>query len=256
MQESRSLLYEMIGNGVCPDSFTCQIIMEGYVKEGRLLSALNLTVELQRFGILIPHDIYGHLMVKLCQENRPFAAKSLLERISSHGYVPDIVVYNELIESLCKCNHVPEALDLKSEMVTKNIKPNLDTYLALISCLSKISRSIDGESLVEEMVRFGVPPDTAICRALVSGYCKERDVLKAESLLGFFAKEFQIFDTESYNAVVKVLSENADVASLMQIQDRMQKVGYAPNSLTCKFVIDGLWKATMLVKLKPNMECV
>jgi len=115
---------------------------------------------------------------------------------------------------------------------------------------------VDGESLMEEMVKSGVAPDLAICRALINGYCKERDIYKAESLLGFFAKEFQIFDTGSYNTLVKALSENADVATLMDLQDRMQKVGFAPNSLTCKFVIHGLWKATALDKKKLNVECM
>ena len=256
MQESRSLLYEMIGNGVLPDSFTCRVIVEGFGKEGRLLSALNLVSELQRFGVPISNDIYDYLVVKLCQENRPFAAKSLLERISQYGYVPDIDVYNELIESLCKCNYVAEALALKSEILNNNIKPNLVTYRALIGCVCKINRTMEGESLMEEMVKSGVPADQAICRELINGYCKEMDINRAESLLGFFAKEFQIFDIESYNALVKVLSENADVATLMELQDRMQKVGFAPNSLTCRFVIHGLWKATTLDKNKLNVECM
>ena len=224
--------------------------------KSKLLSALKLLLELQRFEIPISADIYEYLVVKLCEENRPFAAKSLLERISQNGYVPDIDVYNELILSLCKCNYVAEALALKAEMVNKNIKPNLVTYRALIDCLCKINKSKEGEYVMKEMVKFGVPPDTAICKALINGYCKEMDINRAESLLGFFAREFQIFDTESYNAFVKVLSENADVATLMELQDRMQKVGFAPNNLTCKFVIDGLWKATTLDKNKLNLECM
>ena len=55
---------------------------------------------------------------------------------------------------------------------------------------------------MKEIVKFGVPPNTAICRALIKGYCKEMDINRAESLLGFFVREFQIFDTESYNALV------------------------------------------------------
>ena len=59
-----------------------------------------------------------------------------------------------------------------------------------------------GEYVMKEMVKFGVPPDIAICKALTNGYCKEMDINGVELLLGFFAKEFQIFHTESYNTLV------------------------------------------------------
>ena len=61
---------------------------------------------------------------------------------------------------------------------------------------------MEDEYVIKEMVKFGVPPDIAICKALTNGYCKEMDINRAKLLLGFFAKEFQAFHTESYNALV------------------------------------------------------
>ena len=61
---------------------------------------------------------------------------------------------------------------------------------------------MEGEYVIKEMVKVGVPPNIAICTALTNGYCKEMDINRVESLLGFFAREFQIFHTESYNALV------------------------------------------------------
>ena len=61
---------------------------------------------------------------------------------------------------------------------------------------------MEGEYVMKEMVKFGVPPNIAICKALTNGYCKEMDINGAKLLLGFFAKEFQVFHTESYNALV------------------------------------------------------
>ena len=187
-------------------------------------------------------------MVALCRANHPFAAKSLLERISQDGYVADIVICNELIESLCKYDYVAEALVLKVNMLHINIKPNLSTYRALIDCLCRMNRTSEGESLMREMVESGLSPDPVMCRALVNGYCLESNAAKAESLLEFFAKEFQVFDTESYNALAKVFSEEGDVAKLLDLQDRMQKVGFLPNSLTCKYVVHGLWKVQEMEK--------
>ncbi|XP_038717813.1 pentatricopeptide repeat-containing protein At5g40400 isoform X2 [Tripterygium wilfordii] len=246
MQESRSLLLDMIGYGIDPDHFTCHVIVEGYWKQGKLLSALNLIVELQRFGVSISSDTYDYLLVSLCQEDRPFAARSLLARISQDGYVPKLEIFNELIESFCKCDCVMDAILLKAEMVSANVKPNLTTYRALISCLCRISKSKEAESLMVEMLENGMHADSFICRVLICGYCKERDTKKAELLLKFFSKEFQIFDTESYNAVLRNYCEVGDVPRVMELQERMLKLGFAPNSVSCKYMIHGLCKAMEL----------
>ena len=71
----------MIGNGVCLDSFTCRVVVEGHRNKSKLLSALKLLSELQGFEIPIFVDFYEYLVVKLCEENRPIATRSLLERI-------------------------------------------------------------------------------------------------------------------------------------------------------------------------------
>ncbi|XP_021891979.1 pentatricopeptide repeat-containing protein At5g40400, partial [Carica papaya] len=242
MAESRSLLYEMIGNGFYPDDFTCWTLVEGYAREGRLLSALNLVVELQRFRVSITRDIYDYLIVSLCNEDRPFAAKSLLERISHNGYMPKLEICNELIGSFCKNDSVTDALYLKAEMENWRTKANLVTYRVLISCLCRLCRNAEAESLMEEMLESGLLPDLQICRDLIKGYCKGFNVDKAESLLCFFAKEFHIFDNESYNTLARIFSELGDVPKLMQLQEGMLKLGFTPNSLTCKYLIQGLWK--------------
>ena len=46
---------------------------------------------------------------------------------------------------------------------------------------------MEGEYVMKEMVKW---------------YKKEMNINRAESLLGFFARELQIFDTKSYNAFV------------------------------------------------------
>ncbi|WJX65280.1 hypothetical protein P8452_49961 [Trifolium repens] len=105
------------------------------------------------------------------------------------------------------------------------MKLNLTTYKAIISCLCRVKRTSEAESLLEEMVSLGTLPDLEIKRALINGYCEENDVGKAVSLLKFFAKKFQVYDTESYNSIVKVFCEVGNVAELMELQDKLVKIG-------------------------------
>jgi pentatricopeptide repeat protein len=112
--------------------------------------------------------------------------------------------------------------------------------------LCRIKRTSEAENLLEEMVSLGILPDLEIKRALITGYCEENDVDKAVSLLKFFAKEFQVYDTESYNVIAKVFCEVGNVVELMELQDKLVKIGFVPNSLTCKYVIRGLQKGMEL----------
>ncbi|KAK2367877.1 pentatricopeptide repeat-containing protein [Trifolium repens] len=84
------VLHGMIGIGIQTDSVTCRIVFQGYAKEGKLLSALNMVEELHRFGIKIPKNLYDYLLVALCKEGRPFAAQCFLIRMSQDGFVPQI----------------------------------------------------------------------------------------------------------------------------------------------------------------------
>ncbi|KFK33107.1 hypothetical protein AALP_AA6G332000 [Arabis alpina] len=238
MEQSKRLLYEMLGNSVVPDRFTCKIIVEGFVRERRLLAAVSFFVELRRLKVTIPFEVYNSLIESLCREGKPFAAKHLLERISEEeGYEVKPETYDNLIESLSRCDAIEEALLLKEKLTSLDVK----TYRALICCLCRFGRNREAESLLTEMVDSEVKPDSFICVALVSGYCKELDFAKAESLLSFFAIEFRIFDTESYNLLVKAICEmGSGYNKVLELQDRMQRVGFVPNSLSCKYMIQGL----------------
>ena len=86
-------------------------------------------------------------------------------------------------------------------MAHRRVKADLVSYGVLICCLCRTGKSHEAESLMEEMLKSGILPDAQICRALIHCYCKQLDIDKAELLLSFFAKEFQNFDTESYNCL-------------------------------------------------------
>ncbi|KVH95141.1 pentatricopeptide repeat-containing protein At5g40400 [Cynara cardunculus var. scolymus] len=245
MQEARTLLHDMIREGVPPNEFTCLVLIEGYRKKNMLISAVNLIVELQKFGVSVCRDLQIDLVVALCRVDKPFAAKSLWERMVQDGKeAHKLEIYNELIVSFCISSYVNEAIQLKDEMFFKNIKPSLITYRTIIECLSRLNRTTEGEVFMRDMVEFGIQPDTTICRSLIAGHCKEKNLNQAESLLSFFAEEFQVCDNECYNELFKVLCEEGDIGKSMEFQNRMQKFGFTPNCLSFKYAIDGLSRRT------------
>ncbi|CAI0455070.1 unnamed protein product [Linum tenue] len=261
VQEAKALMYQMIGNGICPDSFTSRVLILAYGKKegGRLISALNLAVEVERLGVPVSWDVYDYLVVRLCEEEKPFAAKSLVERKARDGYEPDMLVYEKLIVSLCKVDCLVDALFMKCEILCREGKLGVETYKALIFSLCRTGRSAEAESLVDEMVLDGIVLDLEICRALIFGYCKERDVGKAQALLESFAMGVGIFDNESYHEVARVLSEEG--GDMMKLQQRMSKVGYKPSSLTFMYTIQAMTKNSKRVSKEretcsPSLICL
>ncbi|KAL0741761.1 hypothetical protein Bca4012_083274 [Brassica carinata] len=242
MEQAKRLLHEMLGNSIVPDRFSCKIIVEGFVREGRLLAAVNFVVELTRLRIRIPFEVSSFLIESLCREGKPFAAKHLLERITEEeGHKATPETYNNLIESFSRCDAIEEALLLKRKLTSQKQVLGVESYRALIGCLCRIGKNREAESMMVEMIGSEVKPDSFICGALVNGYCKELDFPKAESLLGFFAMEFRIFDIESYNLLVKAICETGSgYTKVLELHERMQRVGFVPNTLSCKYMIQGL----------------
>ncbi|GJS00917.1 pentatricopeptide repeat-containing protein [Tanacetum coccineum] len=241
MQEARGLLHDMIKEKVFPNEFTCLVLIEGYRKKNIIISAVNLVVELKRFGVSVSSDLQVNLVVDLCRADKPFAAKSLWERLMQDGKeTRNFEIYNELIVTFCRLDYVNEAIQLKDEMFFKNENPSLTSYKAIIGCLCRLHRTVEGEVFMRDMAESGIQPDLTICRSLIVGHCKEKNLDQAESLLRFFAVEFQLCDNESYNEVFKAVCEEGDIRKSMEYQNRMQKVGFAPNSLSFKYAIDGL----------------
>ena len=75
---------------------------------------------------------------------------------------------------------------------------------------------------------------------MVVGYLEKRDLSKADSVLIYFAQEFQIYDSKSYNALLKVYCVEGEMGKSFELQNRMMKLGFVPNGEACKSLILGL----------------
>ncbi|CAN1732502.1 Pentatricopeptide repeat-containing protein At5g40400 [Linum perenne] len=157
----------MYRRGVLPDLVSYTALKSGLCKEGKMKEALQFFHRmLERLDASISWDVYDYLIIRLCEDDKPFAAKSLLERTCENGYEPDMLTYEKLIESLSKANSLVDALLLKSEIIHRNRKPSVVTYKALIAGLCRTGRSAKAEMLMDEMVESGIVPGQEICWVL------------------------------------------------------------------------------------------
>lgn len=55
-------------------------------------------------------------------------------------------------------------------------------------------------------------------------------------------------DSESYNALIRTVGDEGDVAKLMALQDRILKKGFMPNCQSCKHIIMVYARLLLLIK--------
>ncbi|KAG0455224.1 hypothetical protein HPP92_024516 [Vanilla planifolia] len=213
----------MIGGGYIPDCFVCMEFAKGYANIGRLLTCLNTLAQLRQLGATVSFDVYRYIISALCLERRPNAAKNLFK--------------------------MDDVFRLKDEMIEKDVRPNQETYNIMISFLCKMDGAQEGECMMEEMISSGLVPDSVTCAALVGGYCSKGEVAKAEYLLKYFALDFGIHDNRSFNTLMKVYCEDGLVEDAFGLQNRMMKIGFVPNTETCKSLIRGLSRSRSIGKL-------
>ncbi|KAK3164518.1 hypothetical protein QOZ80_1AG0020320 [Eleusine coracana subsp. coracana] len=242
----RGVLPDLVSHTILIDGFCKgtamrgEVVIQGHVKFGKLLTCLNMVAPLRKYGIIIPMECYSCLIGALCEDMRPNAARSLLQWMVEDGHSPNQKMYHMIVDSFCQCDNLKEALDVKVEMSSGNVKPDFDTYQALISSLCRLGKSLDGQSVMAEMMESGFQPNDTICAVLVCGLCKEGDLNRAELIVKLFALDFQIHCNDSYNALMRTYCETRSTAEALALQDRMLELGFVPNSETCRSIISGL----------------
>ncbi|KAG0456410.1 hypothetical protein HPP92_024198 [Vanilla planifolia] len=249
MRKAWLLLQEMIGGGYIPDCFVCMEFAKGYANIGRLLTCLNTLAQLRQLGATVSFDVYRYIISALCLERRPNAAKNLLKWMVEDACKPSVDIYNLIMQAFCSCGSLVDVFRLKDEMIEKDVRPNQETYNIMISFLCKMDGAQEGECMMEEMISSGLVPDSVTCAALVGGYCSKGEVAKAEYLLKYFALDFGIHDNRSFNTLMKVYCEDGLVEDAFGLQNRMMKIGFVPNTETCKSLIRGLSRSRSIGKL-------
>ncbi|KAF7130873.1 hypothetical protein RHSIM_Rhsim10G0018200 [Rhododendron simsii] len=248
-------IYEEMGRiGIHPNTHTFNILTHVFCKGGDVDKVNEFLEKIEEEGFDPDFMTCNTLIDSYCKVRQ---AHQLLHRMVHRGLTPDLMTYNTLIYGYSKEGMMHESRSLLREMVGNRICPVDFTSLILVEgyakegeylivVLCKENRPCAAKELLERMSQSGHEPKCEIYNELIyslcmcnfieealllkaeMGLCKERKLDKAESLVGLIAKEFQIYDTECCNALLKVLCEAGDAGKLMELQDRMLKKMKSP----------------------------
>ncbi|KAJ0716955.1 putative tetratricopeptide-like helical domain superfamily [Helianthus annuus] len=270
-----ALLASCFRRAVVPNVFTFNTLLDGLIREDRIVQAERLFKKLIKQKLCEPDVVMYSTMIKgLCKFGNNDNAVGLLRLMDERGCKPDIYAYNAIIDSLCKDKMIEDAFKLFNEMVfAKGIQPDVITYTSLIYGLCNLCRWDEVSKLLKEMEDLRISPNFQTFSILVDAFCKEGSVDEAEAvidimfergeqrhflihLLNGYCKSLKIEeaihmfhevtrkglnpDVIFYNTMIQGLFRVGRCGDACQLFDEMQAQGQTPNEYTYGIILDGL----------------
>ncbi|KAK7829898.1 pentatricopeptide repeat-containing protein, partial [Quercus suber] len=149
----------------CLERVLFVILIQGFVKEGKIVESTNLLKELLMQGLQPSTSPFSPLIEKLCEVGDIQEAKKLWDDMQSRGLQPIVCTHELIITGLCNQGYAAEGMDWLLAMLKCKLKPKKETFERLIQCLSQSDKWDD--ILLVYTWREG------ICHCLVNKLYKE-----------------------------------------------------------------------------------
>ncbi|CAG8436400.1 3829_t:CDS:2 [Diversispora eburnea] len=167
---AKIFLFELISKKFMPHPRFYRLILEGYLDNNDLISALNFYEIIKEHGI-IPNEVSYLKFIKILVYNQEIKkAKEIFKDIVQFYKEPCIEIFNTIIHGFYIMNDNISAQDFIKDMKTNyHIKPNISTYNVQIQGYGRVKWcSIKGfEKIYENMINDGIQPDTITYRNLI-----------------------------------------------------------------------------------------
>jgi pentatricopeptide repeat protein len=242
--------------GLCPDEFTCSIVVRGLCDGGQIQVAARFLEGVRQSGANLNAAAYNALIDEYCKNGNLEEALATCTRMTEVGIDPNVVSYSSLIDGHSKVGNTQIAMAIYTEMVAKGIEPNVVTYTALI-CGHAKNGGIDAAfRLHKEMIEKGISPNAITVSVLADGLCRENRVqdavrfvmeysgMKYSDLHSFFSNSTTEEDHLIPNCVIYMTliyglyidSQHCEAGKLFSY---MRKSGMVPDSFTYTLLIRG-----------------
>ncbi|KAL0539204.1 hypothetical protein IC582_023387 [Cucumis melo] len=253
---------------------TCGMMINCYIKEGMVTSAVILIDQMRRLNVFPSIWVYKSVIKALLQTNRFDMAWDLLEEmqrqvtmssiIDGHckGYMhkafqlldmmrstnvtPDVVTYNSLIHGLVMRGFLQEAKDILDELIRRGFSIDVVTYTNIMHGYSKRGNFEEAFLLWYHMADNCVTPDVVTCSALLSGYCRAKHMDEANAL---FCRMLDIGlkpDLILYNTLIHGFCSVGNVDEGCNLVKKMIESSIIPNNVTHRALVLGFQKKRVM----------
>jgi pentatricopeptide repeat protein len=110
LEEVIRLLEEIISQGVLPDVFTCNTVMDYLCKHGRIKEAAEFFYSMAEKGHKPNTVSYAIMLHGYAKEGSLVDMIDICELMARDGIVPDLYCFNMLINAYAKCGMMDVAM--------------------------------------------------------------------------------------------------------------------------------------------------
>ncbi|KAI8021355.1 Pentatricopeptide repeat-containing protein [Camellia lanceoleosa] len=242
MKEAENLLQKMKERDYGLDTVTCNIVIDGLCKSGKVDKAIKIVSEMWSHGSDALGDLgnsfigilddgnnrkkclpdlvsYSIIINRLCKNGRlDEAKKKFIEMIGKNLY-PDSVIYNTFIDSFCKNGKISSAFRVLKDMEKKGCNKSLQTYNSLILGLGSKNQIFEMYGLMDEMKEKGVSPNVCTYNNMISCLCEIGRIEDATSLLNEMLQRGISPNISSFGFLIKASSKAGEFGVAREVFD-------------------------------------
>ncbi|CAK9157268.1 unnamed protein product [Ilex paraguariensis] len=217
--------------------------MIGYVeKVGLGREANGMFRKMLDDGLVLGTTTYNALINGYCKEGKVVSAFELLGVMERRNCKPNIHTFNELIE---RASQLAMAFRVFNSMNSIGLVPDGFTYTTLIDGLCKEGRPEEAEGILGLMVKKGIFSDEVTFTALIDGYCKTGKSANPLMVFERMVKNRCLTTPHAFNSCLDALSKVIKVNEQNTMFGKMLKYGLIPSVVTYTILIDELCRAVL-----------
>ena len=154
-------------------------------------------------------------------------ASELLDNMIGCGIVPDDSLYNTVIDRLCNQWKFDTGMKLYNEIERKGMLPSISSYMSLIRVLLKNCRKEEFNEILNNTYVKELASDVRTCNMLTDCLCME-DADFVMNLYDRMEVKGVAPNASTYNPVIGGLCKVGKVDMALKMHLRMQKMGFLP----------------------------
>lgn len=244
-------VYEMMKrNGITPNLQSDILVLQSYLKAGKIADGLNYFRDLSNRRSL-GRKLWNTMIVGLSKANKPENAWNLFWEMRSTHLRPSMECYEELIKLLCSRRDYYKAILLVEDLmqVGRPVSSFIGNVLLLHSLqtqrvFSAWMHSRDLRNTKDQSLALG-----DLIKTFSGGGNLESDILQIEELI----RQCFPLDIYTYNLLLRKLSiSEMDLAC--NYFERLCKKGYEPNRWTYDILVHGFLKVGRFSEARRWME--
>ncbi|XP_059648374.1 pentatricopeptide repeat-containing protein At1g62590-like [Cornus florida] len=223
--------------GCVPNSKTFEILISGLITRNGMEESIVVLDNMLELGVEPDLSFYTGTIFLFCRENNLEQGMRLFRMMRASKMVPNSLIYGVLIRCLCENLHVVDAVKMFEETIDNSISPADDVCINIINGFCKLGKFDEATKFLEDKHVLETCPHNV----LLEGYCNSGNFLMAKCLFDEML-ERNIVDADSWNILIRCLSENTWIDKALEFLGRMIVSSYVPDSATYSAIIIGKCK--------------